>query len=124
MAAPMLETYIACEGYRALERALCQSPEEIIQRVELSGLRGRGGAGFPTGKKWRAVSSERSNFSACIATAFIDKLPCRLPPSLITGSLRTLSLRIVLRAVWMSSSGAQAKTSLLMASLTGVSAAI
>ena len=39
-------------GYRALEKALGMSPEEIINEVKESGLRGRGGAGFPTGLKW------------------------------------------------------------------------
>ena len=39
-------------GYRALEKALGSTPEEIINEVKESGLRGRGGAGFPTGMKW------------------------------------------------------------------------
>ncbi len=39
-------------GYRALEKALAMTPEEIINEVKESGLRGRGGAGFPTGLKW------------------------------------------------------------------------
>jgi NADH-quinone oxidoreductase subunit F len=39
-------------GYRALEKALGTAPEEIINEVKESGLRGRGGAGFPTGMKW------------------------------------------------------------------------
>jgi NADH-quinone oxidoreductase subunit F len=39
-------------GYRALEKALGMTPEEIINEVKESGLRGRGGAGFPTGMKW------------------------------------------------------------------------
>ena len=64
-----LKAYSDREGYRALERALGQSPEEIIHDVEISGLRGRGGAGFPTGKKWRAVSSEHSTEKFVIANA-------------------------------------------------------
>jgi NADH-quinone oxidoreductase subunit F len=39
-------------GYRALEKALKMSPDEIVEEVKKSGLRGRGGAGFPTGMKW------------------------------------------------------------------------
>ena len=44
--------YIANGGYAALEKALRRPPEKIIEEVKRSGLRGRGGAGFPTGRKW------------------------------------------------------------------------
>jgi len=44
--------YIANGGYSSLEKALGRQPEEIIEEVKKSGLRGRGGAGFPTGQKW------------------------------------------------------------------------
>ncbi len=48
-----IEDYIAIGGYKALQKALTQmSPEEVIGEVKQSGLRGRGGAGFPTGNKW------------------------------------------------------------------------
>ncbi len=48
-----LEDYIAHDGYRALVRALAEmSPGEVIEEVREAGLRGRGGAGFPTGVKW------------------------------------------------------------------------
>ncbi len=49
-----IREYIAWGGYQALAKALTQmTPEEVIEAIERSGLRGRGGAGFPTGKKWR-----------------------------------------------------------------------
>jgi len=49
-----IRDYIATGGYRALAKALTRmTPEEVISEVEASGLRGRGGAGFPTGRKWR-----------------------------------------------------------------------
>jgi (2Fe-2S) ferredoxin len=48
-----IEDYIAHDGYTALSRALCEmTPEQVIEDVKQSGLRGRGGAGFPTGVKW------------------------------------------------------------------------
>ena len=57
-----IEQYIAANGYSALSKALTQmSPEKIVNEITNSGLRGRGGGGFPTGRKWqscRAVSSD------------------------------------------------------------------
>jgi NADH-quinone oxidoreductase subunit F len=47
-----IETFLANDGYKALEKAIGMSQEEIINEVKASGLRGRGGAGFPTGMKW------------------------------------------------------------------------
>lgn len=44
--------YIACGGYSGLVKALDMKPEQIIEEIKRSGLRGRGGAGFPTGRKW------------------------------------------------------------------------
>ena len=47
-----LEAYQRTEGYQALRKALAMSPDEVIAEVKDSNLRGRGGAGFPTGMKW------------------------------------------------------------------------
>ncbi|MCF7935048.1 MAG: NADH-quinone oxidoreductase subunit NuoF [Synergistales bacterium] len=48
-----IEEYIAYDGYQGLANALfSMTPEEVVEQVALSGLRGRGGGGFPTGKKW------------------------------------------------------------------------
>jgi NADH-quinone oxidoreductase subunit F len=53
-----IEDYIERDGYKALHKILFEmSPEEVIDEVEKSGLRGRGGAGFPTGVKWRTCAS-------------------------------------------------------------------
>ena len=46
-----IEEYIALDGYQALYKALNMSRDEVINEINLSGLRGRGGAGFPTGRK-------------------------------------------------------------------------
>ncbi len=48
-----LEAYKAAGGYEALQKALRMKPEEVIDVIFKSGLRGRGGAGFPTGTKWK-----------------------------------------------------------------------
>lgn len=50
-----LETYRSHDGYRGLEKALAMNPDDLIAFVKDSGLRGRGGAGFPTGTKWSFI---------------------------------------------------------------------
>ena len=48
-----IDEYIALGGYQALAKALTEmTPEQVIEEIQAAGLRGRGGAGFPTGKKW------------------------------------------------------------------------
>ncbi len=57
-----VEEYIAFDGYEALGKALAKmTPEAIIAEVSASGLRGRGGAGFPTGKKWEACRKAKGS---------------------------------------------------------------
>ena len=52
-----IEEYIAADGYAALGKVLTEmSPQEVVEEITASGLRGRGGAGFPTGRKWKFVA--------------------------------------------------------------------
>ena len=78
-----IEEYIAMDGYQALGKVLTEmTPDEVISVVLASGLRGRGGAGFPTGKKWELarnlVKDADQKFVACNADegdpgAFMDR---------------------------------------------------
>ncbi len=76
-----IDEYIAFDGYRALAKVLTEmTPEQVISEVLKSGLRGRGGAGFPTGKKWQfaAASKADQKYMVCNADegdpgAFMDR---------------------------------------------------
>ena len=61
--------YLQHDGYKALEKALAMAPEDIINQVRSSGLRGRGGAGFNTGMKWSFVpkQSAKPKYIVCNA---------------------------------------------------------
>ncbi|MGC2873297.1 NADH-quinone oxidoreductase subunit NuoF [Ihubacter sp. mB4P-1] len=63
-----IQEYIAIGGYSALEKALFEmTPQQVIDEVMAAGLRGRGGAGFPTGKKWTQVArqEEKKRYVVC-----------------------------------------------------------
>jgi NADH-quinone oxidoreductase subunit F/NADP-reducing hydrogenase subunit HndC len=65
-----IDEYIARTGYQALEKALFEmTPEEIIAEVKASGLRGRGGAGFPTGMKWEAARKSPGDIKYIVCNA-------------------------------------------------------
>ena len=56
-----LDAYSKTGGYDALRKALTMTPDEVTTEVKDSGLRGRGGAGFPTGMKWSFVPKDNPN---------------------------------------------------------------
>ena len=65
-----IDEYIAFDGYKALERVLIEmTPEEVIETIKKSGLRGRGGAGFPTGKKWELTRNSESTQKYVVCNA-------------------------------------------------------
>ncbi|MGD9807663.1 MAG: NADH-quinone oxidoreductase subunit NuoF [Deferribacterales bacterium] len=76
-----LEDYVKHGGYEAIKKALTMKPEDVIEEVKKSGLRGRGGGGFPTGLKWtfcRGSKTEDHKYLICNADegdpgAFMDR---------------------------------------------------
>ncbi len=65
-----IDEYIAFDGYRALARVLLEMDgDEVIDIITKSGLRGRGGAGFPTGKKWRSTKDSKGNEKYVVCNA-------------------------------------------------------
>jgi formate dehydrogenase iron-sulfur subunit len=64
-----LEDYKAHDGYRGLSRALAMQTPEIVDEVTQSGLRGRGGAGFPTGIKWKTVADTQAEQKYIVCNA-------------------------------------------------------
>ena len=76
-----IDEYIAFDGYKALAKVLTEmTPQDVINEIKESGLRGRGGGGFPTGMKWEfaAKSQDDQKYVACNADegdpgAFMDR---------------------------------------------------
>src|SRR5438067_5227543 len=91
-----LATYQACGGYRSWRKVVeSMKPAELIDEVKASGLRGRGGAGFPTGMKWSFVpkDSPKPKYLVCNADesepgTFKDRLLIEQDPhAIIEGTL-------------------------------------
>jgi NADH-quinone oxidoreductase subunit F len=82
-----IDDYLTRDGYRALETARGLDPEHLVQLIIDSGLRGRGGAGFPTGRKWEAARSQPGAVKYVICNgdegdpgAFMDRLVLEADP--------------------------------------------
>ena len=77
----VIDEYIAVDGYKALGKVLTEmTPQQVIDEVKASGLRGRGGAGFPTGLKWSFAAANQADqkYVCCNADegdpgAFMDR---------------------------------------------------
>jgi|JFJP01.1.fsa_nt_gi NADP-reducing hydrogenase subunit HndC len=86
-----IEEFISANGYEALGKALSElTPEGVIEIIEKSGLQGRGGAGFPTGRKWRFVRGAKGEKKYVVCNAdesepgtFKDRLVLEGDPHLI-----------------------------------------
>ena len=89
------EDYTSNGGYEGLKRALSLSPEEVINEIKLSGLRGRGGGGFPTGMKWSFLAAKEAEEKILICNAdegdpgaFMDRsLMESIPHQMLEGML-------------------------------------
>ena len=96
-----IEDYISADGYTALVRALTEmSPDEVLQEVNDSGLRGRGGGGYPSGLKWATVakSPEPLKYVICNADegdpgAFMDRAVLESDPHRVIGGDDSCRLR-------------------------------
>jgi NADP-reducing hydrogenase subunit HndC len=90
-----IEEYIAQDGYQALGKCLSEyTPDQVIEAISASGLRGRGGAGFPTGTKWRLARQNASDqkYVCCNADegdpgAFMDRSVLEGDPHVIVEAM-------------------------------------
>src|SRR6476646_4524832 len=96
-----LEDYRAQGGYKGLERALSLGSDAILTEVTASGLRGRGGAGFPTGIKWKTVAQAKADrkFIVCNADegdsgTFADRMIMEGDPFLVIEGMTTAGITV------------------------------
>lgn len=98
---PGIEAYRSRGGYSALQRAINDGPEVVIREIEASRIRGRGGAGFPAGRKWAATAAVSASPKFVIANAdegdpgaYIDRLILERDPHLVIEGLTIAALAV------------------------------
>lgn len=103
-----LDEYVAVGGLKGLEHALALPPEGVVAEVHASGLRGRGGAGFPTGQKWDAVrtTGTGTRYAVCNAAegepaTFKDRLLLRRNPYLVLEGLAIAAYAVGAQAAFV-----------------------
>lgn len=96
-----LDDYIAHGGYRGLKNALAMAPEAIVAAVTDSGLRGRGGAAFPAGIKWKTVSGAEGAQKYIVCNAdegdsgtYADRMVCEGDPYLLIEGMTIAGLAV------------------------------
>ncbi len=100
--------YAARVRVGAVEKALSLRPEEVVEEVARSGLRGRGGAGFPTGKKWASLAGHRCATRSVIGNAaegepgtFKDRALLRRSPYPVLEGMRIAAHAIGTNEIWI-----------------------
>ena len=94
-----LDSYLSVDGYEALRKVIAQnSPEDIIKTISDSGLRGRGGAGFPTGRKWATCRKTTSDVKYMICNADEGDPGAFMDRSIIEGNPHLLVEGMVIAA--------------------------
>lgn len=93
-----LNHYLANKGYSGLQEAFQLSPQEVIERIKESGLRGRGGAGFPTWKKWQFCKDQKSDVKYLICNADEGDPGAFMNRSLIEGDPHSLVEGMIIAA--------------------------
>jgi NADH:ubiquinone oxidoreductase subunit F (NADH-binding) len=103
-----LESYRRLGGFQALAVALSRPPREIISAVESSQLRGRGGAAFPTGQKWRTAAEQKSDERFVIANgdegdagAYVDRILMEDDPFAVIEGLTLAAHAIGAKRGWI-----------------------
>lgn len=96
-----IEDYIALDGFNGLKNAIAMQPQNIVDEVKISGLRGRGGAAFPTGIKWQTVldTPAEQKYIVCNADegdsgTFADRLVMECDPFMLIEGMTIAGLAV------------------------------